>query len=63
MTYLDALKRATATFVVGATATPAASALLNVSTLKVAAIAGIFGVWNLAGRSAQAYLNANPEGI
>lgn len=61
MTYRDALRRAAATFVAGATATPLAAELLDLEVLKVATVAGIIAVWNLAGRLAQAWLKANPE--
>lgn len=61
MTYRDAVKRALATFVAGATATPLAAELLDLKVLKVAAVAGVIAVWNLAGRFAQAWLKANPE--
>lgn len=61
MPYTDAFKRALATFVAGATAVPLTAALIDVSTFKVAAAAGIVAVWNLAGRLAQAYLTSEGE--
>lgn len=61
MSYRDAIKRALATFVAGATATPLAAAILDLEVLKVAAVAGIIAVWNLTGRLAQAWLNTHPE--
>lgn len=61
MTPSEALKRAAATFVAGATATPLVAELLDVSVLKAAGAAGIIALWNLAGRLAQAWLRSNPE--
>lgn len=61
MTYRDALHRAVATFIAGATATPVAAEVLDLAVLEVAAVAGIIAVWNLAGRLAHAWLTANPE--
>jgi hypothetical protein len=55
MTYKEAFKRAVATFVAGATAAPASAALLDVSFLKAAGIAGVIAVWNWVARSAQAW--------
>jgi hypothetical protein len=55
MTYKEALKRAVATFVAGATAAPLSSALVGISFFKAAAIAGVIAVWNLIARSAQAW--------
>lgn len=53
MDYKDAFKRAVATFVAGATASPLTSAVFDVSFFKAAAIAGLIAVWNWAARSAQ----------
>lgn len=61
MSYRDALSRAVATFVAGATAAPLTSAVFDVSFFKAAAIAGFIAVWNLAGRSAQSFMNHLPE--
>lgn len=55
MTYKEALKRAVATFVAGATAAPLSSALIGISFFKAAAVAGVIAVWNLVARSAQAW--------
>jgi hypothetical protein len=55
MTYKEALKRAVATFVAGATAAPLTSAIVDISFLKAAAIAGVVAVWNLVARTAQAW--------
>jgi len=55
MTYKEALKRAVATFVAGATAAPLTSALVGISFFKSAAVAGVIAVWNLVARSAQAW--------
>lgn len=62
MDYQDALKRAFATFVAGATAAPLTVAVTDVSFFKAAAIAGIVAVWNLAARMSQAWLT-RPDGI
>lgn len=55
MTYKEAFKRAVATFVAGATAAPISAAVLNVSFLKAAGIAGVIAVWNWLARVAQAW--------
>jgi hypothetical protein len=55
MTYKEALKRAVATFVAGATAAPLTSALVGISFFKASAVAGVIAVWNLVARSAQAW--------
>jgi hypothetical protein len=55
MTYKEALKRAVATFIAGATAAPISSALIGISFFKAAGVAGIIAVWNLIARSAQAW--------
>jgi hypothetical protein len=55
MTYKEALKRAVATFVAGATAAPLTSTLVDISFFKAAAVAGVIAVWNLVARSAQAW--------
>jgi hypothetical protein len=57
VTYHDALRRALAHLVVGATSTPLASAVLDVSAWKLAAAAGLGAVVNFAGRAAQTYLD------
>lgn len=60
MNYVTALKRAAATFVVGASAVPLGAAELHVSTLKLAAFAGAVAVWQLIVHTAQAALaNSN----
>ena len=56
MTYKDALNKAVATFVAGATAAPLTAALFDVSFFKAAAIAGLIDLWNYVGRTAQAYV-------
>jgi len=62
MDYQEALKRAFATFVAGATAAPLTAAVTDVSFFKAALIAGIVAVWNFAGRLSQAWLT-RPAGI
>ena len=62
MSYQDALKRALATFVAGATAAPLTAAVADVSFFKAAGIAGIVAVWNLAARLSQAWLT-QPEDL
>ena len=57
MTYRDAARRALAHLVVGATSTPLASAVLDVSAWKLGIAAGLGAVVNFAGRAAQAYLD------
>jgi hypothetical protein len=49
----DAARRATATFVAGATAAPLTAALFDIAFFQAAAIAGVIAVWNFAGRWAQ----------
>jgi hypothetical protein len=49
----DAARRATATFIAGATAAPLTAALFDIAFFKAAAIAGVIAVWNFAGRWAQ----------
>jgi len=61
MTYKDGFKRALATFIIGASATIPAAAMVNIEVLKVAAIAGIFATWNLIVRWAQAYSDNRPS--
>lgn len=55
MTYKDAFKRAVATFVAGATASPLTSAVFDIGFFKAAGIAGLIAVWNLIARTAQAW--------
>jgi 3-hydroxy-3-methylglutaryl CoA synthase len=55
VTYKDAFKRAVATFIAGATASPLTSAVFDVSFFKAAGIAGLIAVWNWVARSAQAW--------
>lgn len=62
MDYQEALKRAFATFVAGATAAPLTAAVADVSFFKASLIAGIVAVWNLAGRLSQAWLT-QPDGV
>lgn len=57
--YRDSFNRAVATFVAGATAAPITAAIVDVSFFKAAACAGIVAVWNLIGRTAQAWLKDN----
>ena len=54
----DAARRATATFVAGATAAPLTSALFDIAFFHAAAIAGFVALWNFAGRWAQFELEA-----
>lgn len=61
MTILNAFKRSVATFVAGAVASPIASLVFDVGYWKVAAIAGLTAVVNLAGRAAQTWLTKHPE--
>lgn len=61
MTYQDALRRALAHLIVGATSTPLASAALDVSAWKLALAAGIGAVVNFAGRAAQTFLDQRKE--
>lgn len=55
MTYKDAFKRAIATFIAGATASPITAAVFDIAFLKAAGIAGLVAVWNWAARTAQAW--------
>jgi len=55
MTYKDAFKRAIATFIAGATASPITAAVFDIAFLKAAGIAGLIAVWNWAARTAQAW--------
>lgn len=59
MDYRDALKRAVATFIAGATASPLTAAVFDISFFKAAGIAGLVAVWNWVGRLAQAWKVAN----
>jgi H+/Cl- antiporter ClcA len=61
--YRDDLNRAVATFFAGATAAPLTAAVMNISFVKSALIAGLIAVWNLAGRMAQSWLKDYPEDI
>lgn len=61
MNYRDCLNRAVATFVAGATAAPVTAAIVDISVVKAAGVAGVIAVWNLAGRMAQSWLSDNPE--
>lgn len=56
VSYRDAVRRAVATFVAGATAAPLSAAVFDVSFVKAAAIAGLIAVWNLVGRWGQTAL-------
>jgi len=58
MNYRQALDKAFATFVAGATAAPLTAAIADISFFKAAGIAGIVAVWNWLGRSAQAWVNS-----
>lgn len=55
MTYKDAFKRAIATFIAGATASPITAAVFDIAFLKAAGIAGLIAVWNWAARTAQVW--------
>ena len=61
MDYREALKRAAATFVAGATAAPITAAVVAISFFKAAVIAGLVAVWNFVGRTAQAWMS-HPAG-
>lgn len=63
MEYGDALKRALATFVAGATAAPITAAVIDISFLKAAGAAGLVAVWNLAARMSQAWLSRVAEDL
>jgi hypothetical protein len=63
MTYKEALKRAVATFVAGATAAPLTSAIVDISFFKAAAVAGVVAVWNLVARTAQAWKAADGSSL
>ena len=56
MTYKEALKRAVATFIFGASSAPIPAAIWDVAAWKFAAAAGVAAVWNLLVRWAQAYM-------
>tara|TARA_S200002703_G_scaffold159326_1_gene172388 strand:+ start:3128 stop:3304 length:177 start_codon:yes stop_codon:yes gene_type:complete len=58
MDYREALDKAFATFVAGATAAPVTAAIADISFFKAAGIAGIVAVWNWLGRTAQAWVNS-----
>lgn len=55
MTYKEAFKRGIATFVAGATASPISAAVLDISFIKAAGVAGVIAVWNWLARVAQAW--------
>ncbi len=57
MDYIDALKRAGATFVSGATASPLTTEVFDCSYFEAALMAGIIAVWNLVARTSQAWLS------
>tara|TARA_R100000329_G_scaffold142080_2_gene125268 strand:- start:215 stop:406 length:192 start_codon:yes stop_codon:yes gene_type:complete len=61
MNYRECFNRAIATFVAGATAAPVTAAVVDISVLKAAGVAGVIAVWNLAGRMAQQWIARNPE--
>jgi hypothetical protein len=61
MKYRECINRAVATFVAGATAAPVTAAVVDISVLKAAGVAGVIAVWNLTGRMAQAWLSDHPE--
>lgn len=58
VTYDEAVRKAIATFVAGATAAPLTAAVFDVSFFKAAAMAGFIAVWNWAGRAAQAWVTS-----
>lgn len=60
MSYKEAFKRAVATFVAGATASPVTAAVFNVSFFKAAGIAGLIAVWNWVARSVQVWNSDAP---
>jgi len=51
--YREGLRRAFATFVAGATASPLTAAVFDISFFKAAGISGLIAVWNLLGRWAK----------
>lgn len=53
MTYKDALNRAVATFIAGATSAPITSAVFDTSVVEATAIAFLVAVWNYLGRVIQ----------
>lgn len=61
MDYSEALKRAVATFVAGATAAPLTTQVFDCTYFEAALMAGVIALWNLAGRTAQAFLVHLPE--
>ena len=58
MDYRDAFRRAVATFVAGATASPLTAAVFDVSFFKAAGVAGLIAVWNFVGRAAEAWVKS-----
>jgi hypothetical protein len=58
MDYETAARRALATFVAGATASPLTAAVFDISFFKAAGIAGLIAVWNWAGRAAEGWLKS-----
>jgi hypothetical protein len=63
MTYKEAINKAVATFVAGATAAPLTAAVADISFFKAAAVAGLVAVWNLAGRVAQAWISSPGDNL
>jgi hypothetical protein len=58
MDYKQAARRAVATFVAGATASPLTAAVFDISFFKAAGIAGLIAVWNWAGRAAESWVKS-----
>lgn len=63
MTHRDALRRALAYFVVGATSTPLSAAVFDVAAWKLAAAAGVASVLDFARNVARTYLDSRGEAV
>jgi hypothetical protein len=62
MNYVEASKRALATFIFGAFSAPVTASMLDTETWKLAVASGVAALVNLAVRLSQAYLASFPEG-
>jgi hypothetical protein len=62
MNYIEAAKRALATFVFGAFSAPVTAAWIDAEAWKLAVASGVAALVNLAVRLSQAYLATFPEG-
>lgn len=63
MTYKEALKRAVATFIFGASSAPIPAVMFDAEAWKFAAAAGVAALWNLIIRWAQAYAHDFEAGM